>query len=128
MLSRNPIPVIVPCRAWLFLIALCTVSAVRAQSPAPETAPTLFPGGGLVSYNSIFTTRGSMPLTSRSIPLTARPTFSHEGDIDFTWGFYKNFDLAVVVPIVTNHFSPPGAPEVGGTMARETFPARQKRP
>ena len=52
---------------------------------------------------------------SGSIPSTARPTFSHEGDINFTWGFYKNFDLTLVLPIVTSHFSPPGAPQVGGT-------------
>ena len=56
-----------------------------------------------------------MPLTPSGIPATARPTFSHEGDINFTWGFYKDFDLTVILPIVTNHFSPAGAPEVGGT-------------
>lgn len=115
MLSRNPILLIGRSGGRLFLILLCSVSAVRAQSPAPETAPTLFPGGGLVSYSSTFTTRGSMPQISGSIPPTARPTFSHEGDINFTWGFYKNFDLAVVLPIVTNRFSPAGAPQVGGT-------------
>ena len=43
-----------------FVILLCT-STARAQGPAPETAPPLFPGGGLISYNSIFTTRGFMP-------------------------------------------------------------------
>lgn len=115
MLLRNPIFIFRSCRAGLFLILLCSVSAVRAQGPAPETAPPLFPGGGLVSYNSIFTTRGSMPQVAGGVPATARPTFSHEGDINFTWGFYKNFDLAIVLPIVTNHFSPVGAAQVGGT-------------
>ncbi|PYU67554.1 MAG: hypothetical protein DMG49_18340 [Acidobacteria bacterium] len=38
------------------------------------------------------------------IPATARPTFSHEGDFNFTWWFYRNFDLTVLVPVVTNHF------------------------
>jgi hypothetical protein len=99
----------------LFLILLCSVSAVRAQGPAPETAPPLFPGGGLISYNSIFTTRGATLHHAGDIPATARPTFSHEGDINFTWGFYKDFDLTLILPVVTNHFSPPGAPQVGGT-------------
>ena len=83
--------------ALLFLAAIA-----RAQGPAPETAPPLFPGGGLLSYNSIFTTRGSMQGPSGSIPLTARPTFAHEGDFNFTWGFYHDFDFTLVVPIVTN--------------------------
>jgi Putative MetA-pathway of phenol degradation len=115
VLSRNPILIFHPCCAWLFLILLCSVSAVRAQGPAPETAPPLFPGGGLISYNSIFTTRGATLQHAGDIPATARPTFSHEGDINFTWGFYKDFDLTLILPIVTNHFSPPGAPQVGGT-------------
>lgn len=97
------------------LVLVCAVSAARAQGPAPETAPTLFPGGGLVSYNSIVTTRGRMPQAASGIPATARPTFSHEGDINFTWGFYKNFDLTLTLPVVTSHFSPPGVPQVGGS-------------
>jgi hypothetical protein len=115
VILRNPILIFRPCCAWLVFILLGSVSAARAQGPAPETAPPLFPGGGLVSYNSILTTRGSMPLASGSIPATARPTFSNENDINFTWGFYKDFDLTVILPIVTSHFSPPGAPQVGGT-------------
>ncbi len=86
-----------------------------AQGPAPETAPPLFPGGGLVSYNSIFTTRGPMLSPSRNIPVTALPTFAHEGDVDFTWGFHNDFDLTILVPIVTNQFELPGAPTVRGT-------------
>ncbi len=89
--------------------------AAKAQGSAPETAPPLFPGGGLISYNSIFTTRGLMPESSGSIPRTARPTFSHEGDFNFTWGFYRNFDLTILVPIVTNHFASARAPTVSGT-------------
>jgi hypothetical protein len=115
VLSRKPILICRPCRAWLFLVLLCGVSAARAQGPAPETAPPLFPGGGLISYNSIFTTRGGTPRPAGDIPATARPTFTHEGDINFTWGFYKNFDLTLILPIVTNHFSAPGGPQVGGT-------------
>jgi hypothetical protein len=98
-------------RPWLFALALLSFSAstASAQGSAPETAPPLFPGGGLISYNSIFTTRGLIADPSGSIPLTARPTFSHEGDFNFTWGFYRDFDLTVLVPVVTNHFAMPSA-------------------
>jgi len=98
----------------LLLVVCISVSTARGQGPAPETAPPLFPGGGLISYNSIFTTRSLMP-QSASIPSTARPTFAHEGDFNFTWGFYRNFDLTILVPIVTNHFDVLSAPTVGGT-------------
>jgi hypothetical protein len=102
-------------RVSLLLLALFFSSDAKAQGPAPETAPPLFPGGGLISYNSVFTTRGSMPGISGSIPATAFPTFSHEGDFNFTWGFYRDFDLTIIVPIVTNHFENAGLPTVGGT-------------
>src|SRR4029077_9244578 len=92
-------------RLTLAFLLLFGASVVRAQGPAPETAPPLFPGGGLVSYNSIFTTRSLMPGTSGGIPVTAFPTFSHEADFNFTWGFYRNFDLAVLVPVVTNRYA-----------------------
>lgn len=97
---------------WLFVIVLlsCAPSA-KTQGPALETAPPLFPGGGLVSYNSNFITRGLMPVSD---PLTVRPTFSHEGDFNFTWGFRPNFDLTLIVPVVTNRFDAPGT-SVGGT-------------
>jgi len=49
------------------------------------------------------------------IPVTARPTFSHEGDFNFTWGFYRNFDLMIFVPLVTSRFEMAGASTVGGT-------------
>jgi hypothetical protein len=77
----------------------------------------LFPGGGLVSYSSNFTTRGLMPEPN---PLTVRPTFSHEGDFNFTWGFHPNFDLTVVVPLVTNRFDANGI-SVGGTGLGDTL-------
>jgi len=101
--------------ASLALVLLFSPSLLRGQGPAPETAPPLFPGGGLLSYNSIFTTRGFLPGTSGGIPMTARPTFSREDDFNFTWGFRPNFDLTVLIPIVTNHFDGPGTPGVGGT-------------
>jgi hypothetical protein len=83
-------------------LVLCSPIA-RAQGSAPETAPPLFPGGGLVSYSSTFWTRGPSEV-STAIPPTARPTFAHEGDFNFTWGFHSNFDLTVVLPIITKHF------------------------
>ncbi|MFZ0334588.1 MAG: hypothetical protein WBG29_00435 [Candidatus Acidiferrales bacterium] len=99
----------------VLLLAVVGVTAARGQGPAPETAPPLFPGGGLISYNSIFTTRGLMPEISGNLPATARPTFSHEGDLNFTWGFYRNFDFTILVPIVTNHFASTSEPTAGGT-------------
>jgi hypothetical protein len=101
--------------AWLVLVLLSCTPKVKGQGPAPETAPPLFPGGGLISYNSIFTTRGLMPGILDSIPVTARPTFSHEGVLNFTWGFYRDFDLTVLVSIITNRFEMPGMPALGGT-------------
>jgi hypothetical protein len=92
-------------------LSLATLSA-RAQGPAPETAPPIFPGGAFVSYNSIFETRGE-PKTG--ISPTSLPTFSHEGDFNFSWGFHPNLDLTVLVPVGTNHFTSSGAQTVGGT-------------
>jgi len=42
----------------VFLLVVFGAPTVSGQGSAPETAPPLFPGGGLISYNSIFTTRG----------------------------------------------------------------------
>src|SRR2546421_2202815 len=100
-----------PGQPWALGLVLLPLfaSTASAQGPAPETAPPLFPGGGLISYNSIFTTRGQISSPSGDIPLTARPTFSHEGDFNFTWGVHRDFDLTVLVPVVTNHFKIPGA-------------------
>lgn len=104
------------CGRWALWWALALLLAPMAhgQGAAPETAPPLFPGGGLLSYNSVFTTRGLLPPSS-TIPATARPTFAHEGDFNFTWGFYPNFDLTVLVPIVTNQFAMVNTPTMGGT-------------
>jgi len=90
-------------------------SVARGQGAAPETAPPLFPGGGLVSYNSVFTTRPEIAATAGAISATARPTFAHEGVFNFTWGFYRDFDLTVLVPVLTNEFAFKGTPSVGGT-------------
>jgi hypothetical protein len=102
-------------RVSLSLLSLLCATALKAQGPAPETAPPLFPGGGLISYNSVFVTRSLIPGISGGIPETAFPTFSYEADFNFTWGFYRNFDLTVLVPVVTNHFGTRSARTVGGT-------------
>lgn len=102
------------CAKFVPLLLVAFVSAARGQGPAPETAPPLFPGGGLISYNSIFTTRTLMPQSTSILP-TARPTFAHEADFNFTWGFHPNLDLTVLLPVVTNHFEMVNAPTVGGT-------------
>lgn len=62
----------------LLLVMLFFIARARAQGPAPETAPPLFSGGGLVSYNSVFTTRGLTQDSSGNIPVTARPTALRE--------------------------------------------------
>jgi hypothetical protein len=105
----------------VWLLAVFGEPAANGQGPAPEKAPTLFPGGGLISYNSIFITRGLLADSAGNIPSTARPTFSHEGDFNFTWGFYRNFDLTILVPIVTNHFGGASTPAVGGTGLGDTM-------
>jgi hypothetical protein len=56
-----------------------------------------------------------MPGMSGGISATARPTFSHEGDFNFTWGFHNDFDLTVLVPIVTNRLDIPAASTAGGS-------------
>jgi hypothetical protein len=106
--------------AWVLfaipVLMLLRAGAGWAQGPAPETAPPLYPGGGLVSYSSAFTTRSAMPgIIPGEIPVTGRPTFSHETDFNLTWGFYRDFDLTLVIPVVANHFEPPGAPVARGT-------------
>jgi hypothetical protein len=105
-------PVVPP---LLFCALALYASAAWAQGSAPETAPPLFPGGGLFSYSSSFTTRGLMQSTPGNIPGTARPTLVHEGDFNFTWGFHPDFDLTLIVPIVTNQFKTITAPRIQGT-------------
>jgi hypothetical protein len=100
---------------WSFVPPLVIVfgarGLTRAQGPAPETAPPLFPGGALVSYNSTFVTR-PVPL---GISPTVRPTLSHEGVFNFTWGFRRDFDVTVLVPVVTNELATKSAASVRGT-------------
>ena len=106
---------------FLFVFLLfgicCQVPVTKAQGPAPESAPPLFPGGALISYSSSFLTRGPTNGLAGGISASARPTFSHDGDFNFTWGFRPNFDVTAIVPVVTNHFDaiPPGGVVARGT-------------
>ena len=115
--------------AALLFLASCCVPVTGAQGPAPESAPPLFPGGALLSYSSTFLTRGPTSGLAGGIPATARPTFLHEGDFNFTWGFRPNFDVTVVVPVVTNQFDPdvPGGVTARGTGLGDTLLAVKYR-
>lgn len=106
--------------ALLLFVSLLCARSTTGQGAAPETAPPLFPGGELVSFTSNFTTRRLTSGSSGSIPLTARPTFSYEGEFNFTWGFYRDFDLTILVPVVTNHFDGV-TPTIGGTGLGDTM-------
>ena len=104
--------------AALFAVLAACAPTAAAQGASPETAATLFPGGALVSYDSIFTTRSVFTSPTGNMPSTVRPTFSHEGIFNFTWGFHRDFALTVLVPIVTNRFdmrTPAARSSVGGT-------------
>lgn len=103
-----------PVRVLVFVSVFLAGSLARAQGPAPESGPTLFPGGVVISYSSVFTTRGPVRAVG-SIPISARPLFSHQGDFNFKWGFRRNFDVGLLVPIVTNHF------QVNGATGRTAF-------
>ena len=54
-------------------------------------------------------------MSQSGVPATARPTFAHEGDFNFTWGFHPNFDLTILVPVVTNRFEMMNSPTTAGT-------------
>jgi hypothetical protein len=98
---------------WAFGLAVCFHLPAAAQEPGPETGATLFPGGGVVSYRSVFQTR--KPLAPGDT-ITARPTLSHEGRFTFAWGFRRDFQLTVIVPVVTVRRRPfASEPETGGT-------------
>ena len=101
--------------AGLALMLFASAAGAMAQGAAPETAPPLFPGGGLVSYSSVFTTRGLMPVASKGIPVAAFPIFSHQGSFNFTGGFHPDLDLMVLLPIVTTRYEAAGVQTQGGT-------------
>lgn len=103
---------------WMRPMLLCALTALSAiaQGPSPETGATLFPGGALVSYNSVITTRGVTAGALSGPSATARPTFAHEALFTFSWGIRRNLELTAELPIATHHFDVPGsAIRMGGT-------------
>ena len=99
----------------LLSLIFCLTTAGRAQEPTPETGTTLFPGGAFVSYGSVFTMRKApVPQTPGA---ALRPTFAHEGRFVFAWGFRRDFDLMILVPVATRSFHFAGLPaaSTGGT-------------
>ncbi len=89
----------------LFSLTLGAVAPLlHAQGPSPENGATLFPGGAVVSYNSVFAARKQVRspdinLFSSSI----RPTLEHRGNVIFGWGFRRDFQFTAIIPIVTHH-------------------------
>jgi hypothetical protein len=74
-------------------------------------------------------TRPPIAASTTAIPPTARATFSHDGAFNFTWGFRPNFDVTLIVPVITNHFDPGTLGAVGarGTGLGDTLLAVKYR-
>jgi len=90
-------------------------SPALAQGSSPESAPTQFPGGAFVSYNSIFESRDLVPGTfADPASPTARPTFTHTGIFRLAWSMWTNWEVMAEIPIVTRHLDT-AATTVGGT-------------
>jgi len=105
-------------RILLSALVAATISAggamhAQAQGPSPEGGATLFPGGGVVSYNSVFTTRS--PRGTGPLPASARPTFAHRGQFTFAWGIKRDLQLTLLAPVVTTERKLPDSSFVGGT-------------
>lgn len=99
----------------LLLGLLWAVEPARAQGPTPETGATIFPGGAYVSYGSYFTSREVKNPAATAPGATARPTLEHRGQFLFTWGFRRDYQLTVMLPVVTTRFSSPAGATLGGT-------------
>jgi outer membrane putative beta-barrel porin/alpha-amylase len=83
------------------------------KAPLPKRLRHCFPAADSSLTTPSFTTRA--PGIAGGIPATARPTFSHEGGFNFTWGFRHDFDLTLIVPVITNHFDITHTSTSGGT-------------
>ena len=102
--------------AACFGVAFVVVAtSASAQGPSPESAPTQFPGGAFISYNSAFESRNIVPgaLVDAFLP-AARPTFVHTGTFRFAWSPRTNWELMAALPVVTTNLSSPSV-DVGGT-------------
>jgi hypothetical protein len=56
--------------ALLAVILMVCPQCAKAQGASPESAASLFPGGGLVSYDSVFATRGVFASPAGNMPST----------------------------------------------------------
>jgi hypothetical protein len=83
-------------------------SAASAQGPAPETGPTLFPGGGVVSYGADFFSRKAPASGTGAIPLTIRPTLEVSQPLVFGWGVRRDIELMAITSIGTARLRLPG--------------------
>jgi hypothetical protein len=104
-------------RTFALALGFCVMGAAAAafaQGPTPETGATLFPGGAYLSYGSYFVSRKPNNPGAVALGPTARPTLEHRGQFVFSWGFRRDFQLTVIVPIVTTRFSLPTATETSG--------------
>ncbi len=97
------------------LVSAALATPAGAQGPSPEAAPTLFPGGAYISYNSVIESRELVPgrVISPASP-TARPTFTHQGIVRLGWGVRRDLQFIAEIPIVTRHLDTP-AVNLGGT-------------
>jgi hypothetical protein len=113
--------------AMLFLLFWSPARA-SSQEPTPETGNTLYPGGAFLSYGSLFQTRDAP--APHGAAASRRPTFAHQGRFIFAWGFHRDFDLMVLVPVETISFHFAGVPSgqsVGGTGIGDTLMAVKYR-
>src|SRR5215813_4748759 len=80
----------------VFVIFALRLSA-SGQGPSPESAAPIFPGGGLLSFAAVRSTRA---VTTTS-PQISQPTLIRDLPVTFAWGMRRDFQLSAVVPFVT---------------------------
>ena len=114
-------PQILKCRRCITLLAAVVLAMLAfatqswAQGPSPESAPTQFPGGAYLSYNSVFQSRHvvSGEFADPTSP-TVRPTFEHTGIFRLAWSPRANWEVMAQVPVVTTKLNS-GSVDAGGT-------------
>jgi len=96
------------------IVVLGLPPTARAHGPSPENGATLFPGGALFAYNSIFMSRSA---ARDGLPLQEgmRPTFEHERLFTFSWGIRRDLQFTAQLPVATRRLDLPPRAEEGGT-------------
>ena len=96
----------------LFGILLAMAVSGWAQGPTPETANTIFPGGGLASYGADFYFRRA-PAGISSIPPTILPTTGVSQPLQLSWGVRRDLEFTAMTSIETDHLKLGGpTPEI----------------